>query len=561
MTNKEENRVDPTKYVVLDVETNGLSSVRDDLLSISIYKPDTGVMYNRFLPLELNNEVVTTQYNGIITSDLKKCKPLTQNEVDELIDKFDLKNRIVLTYGRLDENFMAKYFQRHNLAGIDYFAFYNFKHEIISSRYSEGNITKDNLCKLYGIDNVHDVHSSSDDCILEWELYNKMNGHRLLITNNKVFEFNNDYVVPVSYISTYPNFKYYLPSVPIIECNSRIVYKLLVNSEKIKKFPTNFNGLIMEHLINSMLNVKKIDSKKQLLENKKTLRYLGKLPSHIDIVPLIFNPDGTMTAMRTQDTTLVKEINTVIDEMKKVFEPMIQFIQRDIFKMKSVYSQELVINKEHKILSLCDLSSDDSVLEIKCTVNKEIQEYANQLYYESNGRKCYILQASWCVSPKGISYIISEVNFNVRDAKSNMELRFENAKKRIEHDSISLVLFKDSKSPVQLSCSSCGNIWKTSYRNAIMRKPCPMCGIKENGTDKKSQKQSRRVYSKEEKQIIKFKSYQSKLDLRSNHKLHAVSYIDSRSLAKARCVVCGYEWSARADHLLDRPYCPLCKKR
>ena len=45
------------KYVVLDVETNGLSSIKDDLLSISIYKPDDGKIYDRFLPLELSDEV------------------------------------------------------------------------------------------------------------------------------------------------------------------------------------------------------------------------------------------------------------------------------------------------------------------------------------------------------------------------------------------------------------------------------------------------------------------------------------------------------------------------
>ena len=83
--------VDPSKYVVLDVETNGLSSVRDDLLSISIYKPDTGEMYNRFLPLELNSEATRTEINGITTSDLKNCLPLTQDEVDELIHTYELK--------------------------------------------------------------------------------------------------------------------------------------------------------------------------------------------------------------------------------------------------------------------------------------------------------------------------------------------------------------------------------------------------------------------------------------------------------------------------------------
>ena len=75
-------------YVVLDVETNGLSSLRDDLLSISLYQPDTQKLYNRFLPLELNGDVYTTHINGITKKDLKKATPLTQDEVNALIDAF-----------------------------------------------------------------------------------------------------------------------------------------------------------------------------------------------------------------------------------------------------------------------------------------------------------------------------------------------------------------------------------------------------------------------------------------------------------------------------------------
>lgn len=54
------SNVNANDYVVLDVETNGLSSIRDDLLSISIFKPDDNKIYDRFLPLELSNEVETT---------------------------------------------------------------------------------------------------------------------------------------------------------------------------------------------------------------------------------------------------------------------------------------------------------------------------------------------------------------------------------------------------------------------------------------------------------------------------------------------------------------------
>lgn len=106
------------RYVVLDVETNGLSSLRDDLLSISIYKPDDRKMYDRFLPLELAKKVFTTHINGITKNDLKGTTPLKQKEVNELIQTFELDKRVILTFGSLDEKFIKNYFRRKNLYGF-----------------------------------------------------------------------------------------------------------------------------------------------------------------------------------------------------------------------------------------------------------------------------------------------------------------------------------------------------------------------------------------------------------------------------------------------------------
>ncbi len=159
--------ISASNYIVLDVETNGLSSLKHDLLSISIYQPDTKRLYNRFFPLELNRNVRTTHINGITKEDLIKATPLTQDEVDTLIEEFDLYNRTILTYGSLDERFVKNYFKRRGLRGYEKLNFFNFKRNIISSSFSDGNITKDNLCRLYGIDNIQELHTSANDCLLE----------------------------------------------------------------------------------------------------------------------------------------------------------------------------------------------------------------------------------------------------------------------------------------------------------------------------------------------------------------------------------------------------------
>ena len=105
--------VDSTKYVVLDIETNGLY-VRDDILSISIYKPDDGTSYSRFLPLELASRLnpEASSINGITMADLDGAQPLTQADVDEIIETFELDRRQVLTYGEFDKRMLKHYFLR-----------------------------------------------------------------------------------------------------------------------------------------------------------------------------------------------------------------------------------------------------------------------------------------------------------------------------------------------------------------------------------------------------------------------------------------------------------------
>ncbi len=549
------------KYVVLDVETNGLSSLRDDLLSISIYQPDTQKMYNRFLPLELNRDVYTTHINGITKKDLKKATPLNQDEVDALIDEFDLCNRTILTYGSIDEKFIKNYFKRKRLCGYEKLHFFNFKRNIISSRFSGGNITKDNLCCLYGIDNVQDLHTGANDCLLEWELFKKMDNNRLLITHDKVFEFNEDYIVPASYLATYPNFKYHTQNLPRFKCSSRVVKKFEVVSRKIKKFPTNFNGMTIEHLINTMLDAEKVDSSAFLIQNKSKLKYIGKLPSPYDEIYMNFNSDGTVSAVENKDKELADELNKFILLLKAEIVPLVDYIKKSIFKDKHILSQELVVHQDKNVLALCDLSSDTAVLEIKTYGIVDFDKMGDQLFYEANGRDCYIMQIEWSIKKKKMTFIISKVKFEKDNSLplNSVESRIENFKNRITNKQIDVVEYIDSYSKVTLRCQVCGNTFSKSYNAMLKRSECPHCNPPT--TPKAERKPKTSALSAEEKQINRSQKYFEKIKENSAGKVSVLAYNGAKEKLTAHCNECGYEWNIRADHLLARAYCPLCRKK
>lgn len=392
------------KYVVLDVETNGTRKVKDDLLSISIYDPTIGKCYNRLLPLDLQPLVLTGWINGITENDLKNATHLTQEEVDEIIKYFDLKNKIILSFsggkGNFDSDFINYYFKRHKLIGFEDLKYENIKSLLSNPGYGyERQMTKDNLCRLLKIEDVQDTHSGLNDCVLEWKLFSKLKKGKYFFIDGGMFEYKEGYIVPVTYLNKHSELvKYANITVPSITGKAKCVFsyslpETIVN--KIKKFPTNITGITIEHRINTELNVEKKDNKKILVNNKKHISFIGALKSNMIELPYMLLPDGSVGLPRNYQF-LEDETNDVSELLAKSISNVIDYIKKDIFKNTKILSQELVISNDSKVLALCDLSNEENILEIKtysvCDKNMNIDEsLARQLYYQSDGRNIYVL--------------------------------------------------------------------------------------------------------------------------------------------------------------------------
>lgn len=515
-----ENTANNNKYVVLDIETNGLHSEWDDLLSISFFRPDTNEYYDRFLPLELNKNVYTTKINGITKKDLEDAKPLSQDEVDRLISDFELDKRIILTYGSIDRVFLHKYFERHNLRGLDCFKFYNFKRSIISSPFSGGAITKDSLCRAFGIDGVRETHSGKNDCLLEWQLFNKMNGGKLFIDGNfRVYRFSDDYIVPASYLARYANFKYHSNSCINVASQYRFIKRFKVRSDAIEKFDTNINGIAIEHLLSVLLGAEDYEKEKKekfLLDNKEKLELVGKIPSPFNDLLIEKNDDGSLRAVKKEDRDKIRRINLVLEEYKKGSAKLVDFLKSEIFKNKSIRYQELVINRDKKTLALCDFSSEDSILEMKAYGALEYDDKLPiQMYYQSDGREMYVLTIDWLKN--GVDFVISKVDIlNVVEKRTRpIIFQYKTAKRRVSGPRKEKVFREKKPKEVPLT---------------------------------EEQKRERRL-----------EKYKNRISDLSDGTIEILHYTDSRSDTEAKCLRCGCVWSARSDKIADRG-CPKCRR-
>ena len=398
-TKKEKINVDAKKYVVLDVETNGLSSSKDDLLSISIFKPNNNKKYTKFLPLDLNEKIKTTKINGIKKSDLKNAKHLTQEEFNEIIKSFELDKRIILHYGNIEEKFIKNYLKRQKINGFERLTFFNFKKNIISSSFTDVNLSKDNLCKAFRIRGVKKVHSGINDCILEWKLFCKINNRKIFIDGNVLYWYTNEYITPVSYLTNYTNFKYHIP-LPKLELGWKKIRTFELS--KIPRYPNNISGEVIEKIIYDALGVDNKIKKEDfqfLIKNKSKLTKIFEMESEFCEIPIFFE-DGLIKTNEKIFQHFINEINETHKILKndKNLKNVVSYIINNIFNKQKLSSQELVVNKKDSILSLCDLSSEKSILEIKTSSpilleneKRYFEKFKYQLYYQSNNRKTYLM--------------------------------------------------------------------------------------------------------------------------------------------------------------------------
>ena len=391
-------------YVVLDVETNGLSKKNDDLLSISIYDPLRKVCYNRFLPLDMQPSIATSYINGINDSDLKDKLHINQAEANKIIEFFDLRNRTLLVYGPddFDSLFVQNYFQRHELTGFEDLKFENIKRHIPSGAFDlAGSASKDNMCKLFGIDGVEEVHSGLNDCLLEWKLFEKFIEYKPIRIGNKYYKFNKDYVVPVTVLIQNPKI-YQYTDIPIryVLGNVKQVFHYDVSEKtlnKIKRFDTNITGISLENIIYASLGAIEQNNSSFLIKNKMQLEKIATIERNINEIPITIGEDGLVEAVEEKDKEFIEEVNDVALAIKNELKSTFEFIKNNVFVNEEILSQELVLSENDRVLALCDLSSKSAVMEIK-TVSPSVNnigyldpKITYQLFYQAKKRSAYYL--------------------------------------------------------------------------------------------------------------------------------------------------------------------------
>ena len=162
--------------VVLDVETTSLNPLTGDVIEVALYEPSSGNKLSRLLPLRKSKNVPEDimSLTGITNEMLKDLPPITSDDLDKLIDEFDLSNKPILIWSGInmfDAHFLASLFIQTGNNKFKELKFVSAM-DIIKkySNYEFASLSKDYLANYLDI-NTDGSHRALNDCIIEADIY------------------------------------------------------------------------------------------------------------------------------------------------------------------------------------------------------------------------------------------------------------------------------------------------------------------------------------------------------------------------------------------------------
>ena len=406
--------IDPKQFVVLDIETTGLRSREDDLISLSIFDPEKHLGYTHYFPLEKRKEVpdAAADVNGLSKAFLMEhgAAVWTQADVDRVVAVLSLKSKQIITYGSFDLKFLKMYFAEHKLQGLENLRFFNLKSLVgIPGPYFGVSIgSKDVLCQILCIQGVSATHSALNDCLLEWELFKKIDWRTLSYRFGYLIAFSDDYLIPASFFH-------------VVKNTSRLSF--------LEAFDTSFD-LVASFDTKKLAQIKNItfysalgqgqEMEDALADDLKAIQddpmadwdfYSDNAQKVVRLVNLInYQTVPTEEAKFTESDhlsdeeeereslDLSKKADKEFQDMKILLQPVADYLRSNVFGQDPIARQELVIRQDLKVFGKCDFSTPKAIVEMKSLYSKrslrELSDlYRGQLYVTANNRDCYLLVA------------------------------------------------------------------------------------------------------------------------------------------------------------------------
>lgn len=377
-----------SKYIVIDLKTNGSYVKISNLLSISFFKPDDETTFNASFSLE--SQTATNHIDA-----------LTQKEFNNIIDKFELETRTILIFDNFSREVLKNYLNRHNIIGFEKLKFQNIDEQIFYSRFDNDKVTLDNLCETFKIP-TNTSNNEINNCISLRQLFDKIHDKRLLILNNQIYEFNDGYVIPLDYLYSYPKLKEQIKYLPQIFVYPEEIKRIRLSGFNVANLSSNtICKLIEESIKESFKEVIDLENVSSSFskENESKLKHLGNL--------------GSTSSSDLNDNDKDTSINpSNPSSFKKQIKIALKFIKKEVFAhSKTIYHKELVLDNEDNVYGKCDFSNENVVLQIKPYVLTRPSDITYELFYLANGRDSFLLELDFKNMPNTFDLVFSKVDF------------------------------------------------------------------------------------------------------------------------------------------------------